>query len=129
MIDAARRYRALGLSVIPVSRDKHPLVPWKTYQLQPAHPIQVDDWWKRWPEANIGTVTGAVSGLVVLDADGPEGLTSLTSLRPRRPRGYLGRAELKGAGNSSSRIRTLAARSRIVRGCARISTSAAMAAT
>ena len=26
-------------------------------------------WWKRWPEANVGLVTGAVSGLVVLDVD------------------------------------------------------------
>lgn len=26
-------------------------------------------WWRRWPEANVGVVTGAVSGLVVLDVD------------------------------------------------------------
>jgi len=29
-------------------------------------------WWGQWPNANIGIVTGAVSGLVVLDQDGPE---------------------------------------------------------
>jgi len=26
-------------------------------------------WWDKWPEANVGIVTGAVSGLVVLDVD------------------------------------------------------------
>jgi Bifunctional DNA primase/polymerase, N-terminal/AAA domain/Primase C terminal 1 (PriCT-1) len=41
---------------------------------------RIPEWWGRWPEANVGIVTGAVSGLVVLDADGPEGLESLTAL-------------------------------------------------
>lgn len=27
------------------------------------------DWWRRWPDANIGIPTGAISGLVVLDID------------------------------------------------------------
>jgi len=30
-------------------------------------------WWKRWPQANIGLATGAVSGLVVLDEDSYKG--------------------------------------------------------
>ena len=30
---------------------------------------QVQRWWRRWPDANVGVVTGAVSGLVVLDVD------------------------------------------------------------
>jgi hypothetical protein len=34
----------------------------------------------RGPDANVGVVTGAVSGVVVLDADGPEGLASLKAL-------------------------------------------------
>jgi len=29
----------------------------------------IQRWWSRWPEANIGVVTGAISGLVVLDID------------------------------------------------------------
>lgn len=32
-------------------------------------------WWRRWPEANIGLVTGAVSGTVVLDVDPRHGGT------------------------------------------------------
>jgi putative DNA primase/helicase len=30
---------------------------------------QIRRWWTRWPQANIGVVTGAISGLVVLDID------------------------------------------------------------
>jgi putative DNA primase/helicase len=32
-------------------------------------PEQIRDWWKQWPEANIGIATGARSGLVVFDID------------------------------------------------------------
>ena len=46
-----------------------------------AHdPGQVAKWWAQWPEANIGIVCGAVSGLVALDVDGPEGAETLESL-------------------------------------------------
>jgi hypothetical protein len=30
---------------------------------------QIRRWWRRWPGANVGVVTGAVSGLMVLDVD------------------------------------------------------------
>jgi len=33
-----------------------------------------------WPEANIGIVCGAVSGLVVIDVDGPDGEETLEAL-------------------------------------------------
>ena len=28
---------------------------------------EVEEWWARWPDANVGIVTGRVSGIVVLD--------------------------------------------------------------
>jgi Bifunctional DNA primase/polymerase, N-terminal len=37
-------------------------------------------WWRRWPDANLGLLTGSVSGLVVLDVDGDAGRASLTAL-------------------------------------------------
>jgi hypothetical protein len=64
---------------------KRPLVKWEPYQLEPAHADQVDEWWRQWPDANVAIVTGVVSGLVVLDADGPEGVAALDALAvPRR---------------------------------------------
>lgn len=36
----------------------------------------VREWWIKWPKANIGIVTGAKSGLSVVDLDGPEGISS-----------------------------------------------------
>lgn len=63
-------------SVIPLrERDKKPLLPsWAEYQRRLPSEEEVEDWWTRWPNANIGIVTGAVSGLVVVDVDGSEGL-------------------------------------------------------
>lgn len=43
-------------------------------------PKQIRSWWVRWPEANIGIATGAVSGFIVLDVDGPAGKESLAAL-------------------------------------------------
>lgn len=34
---------------------------------------QIRTWWGRWPKANVGIVTGAVSGLIVLDIDADKG--------------------------------------------------------
>src|SRR5262249_13641746 len=80
MLEAAMEYRQLGLSVIPVGHDKRPLVGGGEFQTEAPHSDHVAVWWDQWPEANIGCATGAVSGLVVLDADGPEGLSSLKAL-------------------------------------------------
>lgn len=46
---------------------KHPRVPWKENATTDVK--QVNAWWNRWPEANIGVATGPESGLWVLDLD------------------------------------------------------------
>jgi putative DNA primase/helicase len=47
----------------------------------------VAGWWRRWPDANIGILTGKHSGFVVLDVDishdGVDGIESLRQLRHR----------------------------------------------
>jgi len=48
---------------------KHTRIAWKRRMRDPADTAQVRRWWRRWPGANVGVVTGAVSGLVVLDVD------------------------------------------------------------
>lgn len=40
-------------------------------------------WWSRWPDANIGIVTGPESGMFVLDVDGKQGEQSLIELAQR----------------------------------------------
>lgn len=47
-------------------------------------PRVITQWWRMWPRANVGIVTGALSGLVVLDVDPRhEGIKSLSALMRR----------------------------------------------
>jgi Bifunctional DNA primase/polymerase, N-terminal/Primase C terminal 1 (PriCT-1) len=43
-------------------------------------PKQIAVWWEKWPDANLGILTGKGSGLVVLDVDGVDGKASLQAL-------------------------------------------------
>jgi hypothetical protein len=79
MVDYALAYEAIGWSVIPLKRDKRPYESWLKYQKNRAGKEQIKKWWKTWPNANIGVVTGAVSGLVVIDMDSALGQQALTS--------------------------------------------------
>ncbi|GGJ03049.1 hypothetical protein GCM10010885_10420 [Alicyclobacillus cellulosilyticus] len=69
----AVQYAQRGLSVIPVEpRGKRPLLQWRPFQTHAPTPEQVERWARQWPECNWAIVTGAVSGVVVLDLDSPE---------------------------------------------------------
>ena len=71
MQDAARRYLAAGLSVLPAKRaEKRPaLRAWKTYQRRLPTGIEVDAWFANSPDA-LCVLTGSVSGnLELLDFD------------------------------------------------------------
>lgn len=70
MSGAARRYAQLGWSVIPIrARGKRPLVPWVELQQRRAAAAEFERWFRQWPDANVGIVTGRISGLVVIDVD------------------------------------------------------------
>lgn len=57
-------------SVIPVRpRSKTSLLRWEEYQHRYATEVEVAEWSRTRPQANIGIVTGRVSGLAVLDID------------------------------------------------------------
>ena len=88
---AALEYLARGWSVIPIEPcGKRPLVAWLEFQDRLPSPAEVGRWFDRWPEANIGIVTGIVSGLVVLDVDarhgGAQSLVGLESEHGPLPR-------------------------------------------
>ncbi len=73
--DAALTYLHEGWSVIPVGRDKHPLISWKEYQQRLPTENEILSWWQKYPDANVGIVTGKLSGIVVVDIDPKNGGT------------------------------------------------------
>jgi len=57
-------------SVMPVGKDKRPLLKsWKHLQTTPATPDEVTAWWQTYPDANLGIITGKISGITVIDLD------------------------------------------------------------
>lgn len=95
MLEHALAYTKMGWSIIPLHSivdgsctcgsfkcakpGKHPRVKWRHRANTPMTEEEIRDFWTLHPESNIGVVTGAVSGLAVLDVDAPGGLDSLAS--------------------------------------------------
>lgn len=101
VVQAALRYRARGWSVVPVEpRGKRPLVRWEELQERVPSEAEVEAWLERWPDANVGIVTGGVSRLVVVDVDprhgGTESLAALEREHGPLPSGV--EAETGGGG-------------------------------
>jgi hypothetical protein len=80
--DAALKYAEHGFSVIPVMKDKKPFLPWIEFQKRQATPEEIKEWFKRWPEANIGIVTGEISKTCVVDIDSKEGQQGFLKFLP-----------------------------------------------
>lgn len=95
-LEAALWYASQGLMVLPLhqidtdgfcscgakgcsSPGKHPRLPNGLHGAS-KDPSRIRDWWRRWPEANVGIVTGRASGLVVIDVDGEAGEESIAML-------------------------------------------------
>lgn len=75
--------RELGWRVFPLRpRDKIPLAGSRGFLDATISAEQITAWWTRHPDANIGIATGAASGVVAVDVDGPEGEASLAALGP-----------------------------------------------
>ena len=81
--NSACDYRKQGFSVIPLKpKDKEALHEWKQYQEGKATKAQIKSWWEKWPHANIGIVTGEVSGIVVIDCDSKNACESFAKTYP-----------------------------------------------
>lgn len=96
-LDAALSYARRGFSVLPlhgVTEDgactcgkpncsnagKHPIGSWKERQTQPLTEEELRNLFMQHPGANVGIVTGKVSGLLVIDIDGEDGQKSFSTL-------------------------------------------------
>lgn len=98
LADVALRYAAHGWPVVPLhtphggrcscrgnactSPGKHPRTRRGLHDAS-TDAARVTTWWRRWPDANLGIVTGAASGLFVLDIDLPDGPASLARLQAK----------------------------------------------
>ncbi|WP_298042351.1 bifunctional DNA primase/polymerase [uncultured Citricoccus sp.] len=70
-----------GVPVIPcVPGQKRPLTA-RGFHDATTDLAQITQWWTRWPEANLGLPTGAVSGVVVVDVDVREHVDGRESMR------------------------------------------------
>jgi hypothetical protein len=117
-LDAALGYAARGIPVYPVhwphptsdgaslacscprgrSCDrpaKHPLVRHGVNDAT-TDPAQLERWWRRWPQANLGLATGIVFD--ALDVDGPQGMAALRQHLPTAGRRHPGPLVATGGG-------------------------------
>lgn len=84
-LEAALGYLKRGWAVVPAGeRTKRPIVPWQAYQHRMPSEAEVTIWFERWPRANLAVITGAISGIVVVDIDPKnDGDRSLAALEVR----------------------------------------------
>lgn len=62
-----------GFSVIPVGTDKKPTIKeWKPYQTRKPNNNELQQWFGKGSKNNIGIITGAISGITVVDFDSPD---------------------------------------------------------
>jgi hypothetical protein len=73
VITEALALSQLGWSLVPLkSRSKEPLIRWKPLQKRKLSEREIVELFEQNPDANLGVITGSISGLLVLDADAPD---------------------------------------------------------
>lgn len=80
------------MCIIPVARPdqygndgKTPSFPWKEYQIRRTTRTEVEWWFRPTDNLNVAVITGAVSGIVVVDLDSHETMTWFKSNLPWTP--------------------------------------------
>ena len=73
MLEHALGYQKLGWHIVPLKpTEKFPRVKWKPFQTTQPTVQQLTNWFTKWPDSNIGAITGPESGICSLDIDSPE---------------------------------------------------------
>ena len=109
---AALEYLARGFSVIPVKPDKKPYIKWEEFQKRHPDQKEVEEWFARWPGANVAIVTGKISKVDAIDCDSLEGedrlietlgdeLQSFNPPQAKSPRGKHSYIQATGEGNKA----------------------------
>lgn len=84
IVDTALQYLKQNLCVVPTRLDtKIPFIPWTEWQTKLPDESQVRQWFEKdFPSANVGFVTGLISGICVIDIDSYEGKKEVNALVP-----------------------------------------------
>ena len=97
LIESAVYYSSKGLSVIPThsilkdgscdcgnkecgAKGKHPRLNWRKQIKDRLSDEELELWWRKYPNSNVGIVTGEISQVIVIDIDGEKGLKSLKEI-------------------------------------------------
>lgn len=79
----ALAYLKREFSIIPCNGQKKPIIKtWAEYQQRQPTETEVTEWWSKTPYANIGIVTGKISGLTVVDCDSHDAWDKLQKYLP-----------------------------------------------
>ncbi len=82
----ARLLAAKGCHVIPVeAHGKKPLVEWKKYQVEKPTDLDLQIWWERDPDANVGIILGRGGFAVDVDRGGDQSLRDAEVVLPDAP--------------------------------------------
>ena len=86
---AAMALARAGVPVFPcVASGKQPLTR-RGFHDASNDPVQVTDWWRRWPDANLALPTGTASGVDVVDVDVHPGGSGFGAFEKARSAGFV----------------------------------------
>lgn len=74
-----------GIAVIPVDKDKKPLVKWKLFRERIPTEAEIHRWFEKFPDANIAIVPGKNSGIIAIDSDSDAATKKLWKAFPENP--------------------------------------------
>lgn len=90
MVEYALRYASMGWDVFPLqARNKLPFKDFAWNLLATTNENKIKEWWRKYPDANIGVACGKRSQIIVLDIDighgGEESIEGLCNINGRLP--------------------------------------------
>ena len=79
-------FKEMEYAVIPIRESgekiKRPYVAWEKYQTEMPELEEIENWWTKWPSANVGIITGKNNNLTVIDIDTDEANEKIEELLP-----------------------------------------------